>query len=67
MVSDEQIAAAMRRLYECTHQAAEGAGAAALAAALAEAPTLAGRRTAVVLSGANVDRSVFAEVLGEDS
>ena len=65
-VSDEQIAAAMRRLYECTHQAAEGAGAAALAAALAEAPKLAGRRTAVVLSGANVDRCVFAEVLGAD-
>jgi threonine dehydratase len=55
----------MRRLYECTHQVAEGAGAAALAAALAGAPKLAGRRTAVVLSGANVDRSVFAEVLGE--
>jgi threonine dehydratase len=65
MVSDEQIADAMRRLYECTHQAAEGAGAAALAAALVEAPRLAGRRTAVVLSGANVDRSVFSEVLGE--
>jgi threonine dehydratase len=66
LVSDEQIAAAMRRLYECTHQAAEGAGAAALAAALAEAPTLAGRRSAVILSGANVDRGVFAEVLGAE-
>jgi len=65
LVSDEQIADAMRRLYECTHQAAEGAGAAALAAALAEVPQLARRRTAVVLSGANVDRGVFAEVLGE--
>lgn len=63
LVSDEQIAAAMRRLYECTHQLAEGAGAAALAAALGEAPRLAGRRTAVVLSGANVDREMFAEVL----
>ena len=66
LVSDEQIAAAMRRLYECTHQAAEGAGAAALAAALAEAPALAGRRTAVILSGANVDRGVFADVLGAE-
>jgi threonine dehydratase len=66
LVSDEQIAAAMRRLYECTHQAAEGAGAAALAAALAEAPMLAGRRSAVILSGANVDRGVFAEVLGAE-
>ena len=66
LVSDEQIAAAMRRLYECTHQAAEGAGAAALAAALAEASALAGRRTAVILSGANVDRGVFADVLGAE-
>jgi threonine dehydratase len=63
LVSDEQIATAMRHLYECTHQVAEGAGAAALAAALAEVPRLAGRRTAVVLSGANVDREMFAGVL----
>jgi threonine dehydratase len=62
-VSDEEIADAMRKLYECTHQVAEGAGAAALAAALQERARLAGRRTAVVLSGGNVDRDVYAEVL----
>lgn len=62
-VSDDEVAAAMRKLYECTHQVAEGAGAAALAAALQERPRLAGRKTAVVLSGGNVDRDVYAAVL----
>jgi threonine dehydratase len=63
VIDETQVADAMRRLYECTHQVAEGAGAAALAAALAEAPTLAGRRCAVILTGANVDRDRFAHVL----
>jgi threonine dehydratase len=64
MVSDGAIAAAMRMLFECTHQVAEGAGAAALAAAL-QLPRLRGRRVAVVLSGGNVDRDVYARVLLE--
>ncbi|WP_284616080.1 threonine dehydratase [Aquabacterium humicola] len=63
LVSDAQVAEAMRRLYECTHQVAEGAGAAALAAALVERAQLAGRRTAIVLSGGNIDREVYADVL----
>ncbi len=62
-VSDDEVAAAMRLLYETTHQVAEGAGAAALAAAWQERPRLAGRKTALVLSGGNVDREVYARVL----
>lgn len=62
-VSDAEVAAAMGRLFEATHQVAEGAGAAALAAAWAERAVLAGRRSALVLSGGNVDRDVFASVL----
>jgi threonine dehydratase len=62
-VSDDEVAAAMRRLFECTHNAAEGAGAAALAAAFQERGRLRGRRVGVVLSGGNVDRSLYAEVL----
>jgi threonine dehydratase len=54
---------AMALLYECTHNVAEGAGAAAVAAATREAGRIAGRRVGVVLSGANVDRAVFARVL----
>jgi threonine dehydratase len=63
-VTDAEVAAAMALLYECTHNVAEGAGAAAVAAATREAGRIAGRRVGVVLSGANVDRAVFARVLG---
>lgn len=62
-VSDADIHTAMRLLYTCTHNVAEGAGAAALAALLQERTRLAGRKVAVVLSGANVDRDVFAPLL----
>ena len=62
-VSEDEIAEAMRAYYEDTHNLAEGAGAAALAALMQEREKMAGRRVGVVLSGGNVDRSVFAEVL----
>jgi threonine dehydratase len=64
-VSDAALAQAMRHLFECTHQVAEGAGAAALAAAMQERERLVGRRVAIVLSGGNIDRSVYAGVLQE--
>lgn len=63
-VSEDQIAEAMRILYETTHNVAEGAGAAALAALLKDASLPRGARAGIVLSGGNVDRPVFAEVLG---
>ncbi len=62
-VTDDEVAEAMRLFYECTHNVAEGAGAAPLAAALQERDRIAGRRVAVVLTGGNVDRELFAEVL----
>ena len=64
-VTDDEVEEAMRLLYSTTHNAAEGAGAAPLAAALKERDRLAGRKAAVVLSGANVDRDVFARVLAK--
>jgi threonine dehydratase len=67
-VTDAEVAGAMRALWADTHNAAEGAGAAALAALLQErvrAPDrVEGRRAAVVLCGGNVDADVFARVLG---
>lgn len=63
LVSDKEVALAMRRLYECTHQVAEGAGAAACAALWQERASQRGRRSAVILSGGNVDRDVYARVL----
>jgi len=62
-VSDDQVEQAMRDIYECTHNVAEGAGAASLAAATMEADQLQGKRVAAVLCGGNVDRDVFARVL----
>ena len=62
-VTDEEVAAAMRTLFACTHNVAEGAGATSYAAAHKEKSRWAGRRIAIILSGGNVDSEVFASVL----
>lgn len=64
-VTDAQIASAMRILFTDTHNVAEGSGAAALAAALAERDRLAGKRVGVILSGGNVDAALFGAILAE--
>jgi threonine dehydratase len=64
-VDDAAISEAMRALFDDAHQVAEGAGAAPLAALLAD-PARAGRRCAVILSGGNVDRDVYREVLAAE-
>ncbi|MGN8273696.1 threonine dehydratase [Pseudomonas sp. SMN5] len=63
-VSDQEIAEAMRVYYTDTHNLAEGAGAAALAALMQEREAMQGKRVAVILSGGNVDRSVYTAVIG---
>ena len=65
-VSEAEMRRAMRILFSDTHNIAEGAGAAALAAALQERGRVAGERVAVIQSGGNIDRTLFAEVLAED-
>jgi len=62
-VTDDEVAAAMRALFSDTHNVAEGAGAAALAAALQQRERLAGRSIGLALTGGNVDSAVFAQVL----
>jgi threonine dehydratase len=62
-VSDGEIAEAMRLLYRASHNLAEGAGAAALAAVAVDRTRLAGRRVGVVLSGGNIDGDWYATVL----
>jgi threonine dehydratase len=62
-VTDDEVEAAMRAIYEDTHNVAEGAGAAALAALLKERDAVRGRTVAVVLTGSNVDAAVLASVL----
>jgi threonine dehydratase len=63
-VSEDAIAEAVRIYFDDTHQVVEGAGAAALAAVLAERERLAGRKVAVILSGGNIERTRFSTLLG---
>jgi len=64
-VSDDEIRNAMRIYFSDTHNVIEGAGAASLAAALKEKRSLYGKRVALIATGGNVDRKVFAQVLLE--
>ena len=62
-VSDEEVAAAMRALFTDTHNVAEGAGAAALAAAMQQRSRWQGKSIGIALTGGNVDAAMFAGVL----
>jgi len=62
-VTDEEIADAIRFIYSATHNCAEGAGAAALAALMKERAQLQGRQAAVILTGQNIDRAWMQIVL----
>ena len=62
-VSDAEVAQAMRDIYTCTHNVAEGAGAASFAAAMQERDSLQGQVVGTTLCGGNVDAAVFASVL----
>jgi len=59
LVSDDEIAEAIRAYWTDTHNLAEGAGAAALAAAMKERARLKGRKAGLVLSGGNIDFDLF--------
>jgi threonine dehydratase len=62
-VTDAEVAQAMRVLFSDTHNVAEGAGAAGLAAAMQQSARWQGRSVGVALTGGNVDSGVFAKVL----
>ncbi len=62
-VTDEEVEGAMRALFADTHNVAEGGGAAALAALLQESKSMRGKTVAVIVSGGNVDSSVYSAVL----
>jgi threonine dehydratase len=64
-VSEAEMREAIRILFSDTHNIAEGAGAAPLAAALQERDRLVGKKVAVVQSGGNIDRALFTEILAE--
>lgn len=64
-VTDQEVGEAMRSIFECTHNCAEGAGAAPVAAIAKEASIIKGLKIAAVISGGNVDRQVFAATLAD--
>ena len=62
-VSEAEIADAMSIYHQDTHNISEGAGAAALAAALKEKSSLHGKRAGIILTGGNVDRELYVAAL----
>ncbi|WP_245418021.1 threonine dehydratase [Cohaesibacter celericrescens] len=62
-VDDETIANAIRLIFRATHNMAEGAGAASLAALMSEKAKMAGKKVGVVLSGHNIDTAWVAQLM----
>lgn len=62
-VSDPEVEDAMRAYYTDTHNIAEGAGAVPLAALLQEREKMAGRKVGVILTGGNIDREMYCDIL----
>ena len=62
-VSDDEVAGAIRAYYADTHNLAEGAGAAPLAALLKEKERMRGKEVGVILCGGNIDADWMAEIL----
>jgi threonine dehydratase len=58
-VTDDEVAAAIRAYWTDTHNLAEGAGAAALAAVLQDKAKIRGKRVGLILSGGNIDFDLF--------
>ena len=66
-VDDAAIAEAARLLFRTTHNLAEGAGAAGLAALTGEKNRWRGRRAAAILSGGNIDSNWYRLVLAGET
>ena len=62
-VAEDEIAAAIRLFWAATHNVAEGAGAAALAALMQERGRMQGKRVGLICSGGNIDTAVLRTVL----
>jgi threonine dehydratase len=62
-LTEEEIADGIRLALRATHNLAEGAGAASLAAAMKLRDRLAGKKVACIMSGGNIDRATLARVL----
>ena len=66
-LSEDDIAEAVRCYFQDTHNIAEGAGAAPLAGLMQERARMAGKRVAVILSGGNIDASIYQRILAGET
>ena len=66
LVTDTEIAAALRLVIGCTHQLVEGAGAMGVAAATKLGERLAGKKVAAVFCGGNMDTSILRRILANE-
>jgi threonine dehydratase len=66
-LSEDDIAEAVRAYFHDTHNVAEGAGAAPLAGLMQERARMTGKRVAVILSGGNIDMSVYRRILAGET
>jgi threonine dehydratase len=65
-LDEEELAGGVRLALRATHNLAEGAGAAALAAAVKLGSQLAGKKVVCVMSGGNIDGGTLQRVLGAE-
>jgi threonine dehydratase len=66
-VTDDEIGAAIRVYWTDTHNLAEGAGAAPLAAAMQDRQNNRGKRIGLILSGGNIDFDLFRKWVGPEA
>ncbi|MFQ5955776.1 MAG: threonine dehydratase [Kiloniellales bacterium] len=64
-VSEAEIMAAVRHIFTDTHNLAEGAGAAPLAALIKERRAMAGKKVGLILTGGIIDRPLYARLLAD--
>ena len=64
LLTEDELAGGVRLALRATHNLAEGAGAAAIAAAYKRRDELAGLRVVCVMSGGNIDQAKLKMVLG---
>ena len=62
-VNDDEVAEAVRAYYTDTHNLAEGAGAASLAALMQERDQMSDKKVGVILTGGNIDQSWYKTIL----
>jgi threonine dehydratase len=65
-LSEDELEEGIRIALRTTHNLAEGAGAASLAAAMKLKDALAGKKVVAVMSGSNIDQSTLARIMNGD-